>query len=98
MSFLYLPFQGTERPSVRTVLWWVFITVGLPSVLAAAYYFTNPKMSAKASTVQAGGAALALLIVLVQTAAQPKRDGAFWEHARRVCDQISSKNEETRYT
>ena len=46
--------------------------VVLPSALAASYYFTNPKMAAQASPTQAGGAAFALLILLVQTAARPK--------------------------
>ena len=69
---ILLPFPGNERPSVRTAIWWVSVTVVLPSTLAACYYFTNPTMAAQASPIQAGGAAFALLILLVQTAARSK--------------------------
>lgn len=71
VSYVFMSFRGSERLAVRTGLWWVSVTAVLPSTLAASYYFTNPKVAAKASAVQAGGAAFALVILLLQTAAQP---------------------------
>lgn len=53
--------------TTTTAIWWVLVTVVLPSALVASYYLMNPRMTAKASTVQAGGAAFALLLLLVQT-------------------------------